>query len=211
MAREISDKQLAANRRNARRSIKSGDACGPRTPEGKERARFNALRPCPGLRSGNGLLARSVVVSTRDGPENRKQFERLLTQLRDKLNPDGILEEMLVEKIAVAYWRLRRALRVRLRRTKSMTISVMPAITGYRPTPAPSPSLRKALPSRLCATRPLLNASSIAPSTNCVPFKRTAGASPPYPRRNHLSTKTKNYETNPFFVRTGDNHKLAWH
>ena len=111
MAREISDKQLAANRRNAKRSIKSGDACGPRTPEGKERARFNALKPCPGLRSGNGLLARSVVVPTRDGPENRKQFERLLTQLRDKLNPDGILEEMLVEKIAVAYWRLRRALR----------------------------------------------------------------------------------------------------
>ena len=103
MAREISDKQLVANRRNARRSIKSGDACGPRTPEGKERARFNALK--------HGLLARSVVVPTRDGPENRKQFERLLTQLRDKLNPDGILEEMLVEKIAVAYWRLRRALR----------------------------------------------------------------------------------------------------
>ena len=152
-----------------------------------------------------------MVVPTRDGPENRKQFERLLTQLRDKLNPDGILEEMLVEKIAVAYWRLRRALRVRLRRTKSMTISVMPAITGYRPTPAPSPSLREALPSRLCATRPLSNASSIAPSTNCVPFKRTAGASTPYPRRNHLSTKTKNYETNPFFVRTGGNHKLAWH
>ena len=105
MAREISDKQLAANRRNAKSST------GPRTPEGKERARFNALRPCPGLRSGNGLLARSVVVPTRDGPENRKQFERLLTQLRDKLSPDGILEEMLVEKIAVAYWRLRRALR----------------------------------------------------------------------------------------------------
>ena len=103
MAREISDKQLVANRRNAKRSIKSGDACGPRTPEGKERARFNALR--------HGLLARSVVIPTRDGPENRKQFERLLTQLRDKLNPDGILEEMLVEKIAVAYWRLRRALR----------------------------------------------------------------------------------------------------
>ena len=170
MAREISDKQLAANRRNAKRST------GPRTPVGKEHARFNALRPCPGLRSGNGLLARSVVVSTRDGPENRKQFERLLTQLRDKLNPDGILEEMLVEKIAVAYWRLRRALRVRLRRTKSMTISVMPAITGYRPTPAPSPSLREVIPSRLCATRPLSNASSIAPSTNCVPFKRTATA-----------------------------------
>ena len=193
MAREISDKQLAANRRNAKRSIKSGDACGPRTPEGKERAKFNALR--------HGLLARSVVVPTRDGPENRKQFERLLTQLRDKLNPDGILEEMLVEKIAVAYWRLRRALRVRLRRTKSMTISVMPAITGYRPTPAPSPSLREVIPSRLCATRPLSNASSIAPSTNCVPFKRTAGASTPCPWRNHLSTKTKNYETNPFFVR----------
>ncbi len=97
MAREISNKQLAANRRNARRST------GPRTPEGKERVKWNALK--------HGLLAKSVVVPNRHGLENRSQFESLLTHLHDELKPVGILEEMLVEKIAVAYWRLRRALR----------------------------------------------------------------------------------------------------
>ncbi|MFH1372760.1 MAG: hypothetical protein ABII79_03070 [bacterium] len=97
MAPEISEKQLAANRRNARRST------GPRTPEGKERVKWNALK--------HGLLAESVVVPNRHGLEKRNQFESLLAQLHDELNPVGMLEEMQVEKIAVAYWRLRRALR----------------------------------------------------------------------------------------------------
>ena len=93
MAPEISDKQLAANRRNATRST------GPRTPEGKARVKWNALK--------HGLLARSVVVPLKGGPENRRQFKALLEQLHDELNPVGMLEEMLVEQIAVAYWRRR--------------------------------------------------------------------------------------------------------
>ena len=97
MAPEISDKQLAANRRNATRST------GPRTPEGKARVKWNALK--------HGLLARSVVVPLKGGPENRRQFRALLEQLHEELQPVGMIEEMLVEQIAVAYWRRRRALR----------------------------------------------------------------------------------------------------
>jgi len=92
-----SPKQLEANRRNARRST------GPRTPAGKALVKFNALR--------HGLLAKSVILPIRSRSEKRSHFDALLAQLIDELKPVGILEDMLVEKIAVSYWRLRRALR----------------------------------------------------------------------------------------------------
>ncbi len=95
-----SPKQLEANRRNAQRST------GPRTPAGKARVKFNALR--------HGLLAKSVILPIRPpeaDSEKRSHFDALLAQLIDELKPVGILEDMLVEKIAVSYWRLRRALR----------------------------------------------------------------------------------------------------
>ena len=97
MPEKISQKQLQANRRNAQLST------GPKTPEGKQRVKWNALK--------HGLLARSAVIPTGDSFENRAEFESLLTHLHEDLKPVGILEEMLVEKIAVAYWRLRRAVR----------------------------------------------------------------------------------------------------
>jgi len=92
-----SPKQLEANKRNAQRST------GPRTPAGKARIKFNALR--------HGLLAKSVILPIRSRSEKRSHFDALLEQLIDELKPVGILEDMLVEKIAVSYWRLRRALR----------------------------------------------------------------------------------------------------
>ena len=92
-----SPKQLEANRCNAQRST------GPRTPAGKARVKFNALK--------HGLLAKSVILPIRSRSEKRSHFDALLAQLIDELKPVGILEDMLVEKIAVSYWRLRRALR----------------------------------------------------------------------------------------------------
>ncbi len=92
-----SPKQLEANRRNARRST------GPRTPASKARVKFNALK--------HGLLAKSVILPIRSRSEKRSHFDALLAQLIEELKPVGILEDMLVEKIAVSYWRLRRALR----------------------------------------------------------------------------------------------------
>jgi len=95
--KRVSLKQRQANRRNARRST------GPRTVAGKRRARWNALK--------HGLLAAEAVIPAGDGRELRPQFERLHRQLRRDLRPGNALEEMLVEKIAVFYWRLRRLLR----------------------------------------------------------------------------------------------------
>ena len=94
---QVSLKKIATNRRNALRST------GPRTPEGKRAVRWNALK--------HGLLAREVVIPVGEGKENPDDFRNLLAQLRDDLQPAGVLEEILVEKIAVCYWRLRRVLR----------------------------------------------------------------------------------------------------
>ena len=95
--KKTSQKQIRANRMNALKST------GPKTPEGKRVARWNALK--------HGLLSKEVVIKTGGGKESGAAFRKLLTQLREDLQPEGVLEEMLVEKIAICYWRLRRVLR----------------------------------------------------------------------------------------------------
>jgi hypothetical protein len=93
----ISPRKLAANQQNARRST------GPRTPEGKARVRHNALK--------HGLLAKEVIVPLGDEREKRAVFDHLLDDLCQHYAPVGPIEAMLVDRIAVAYWRLRRATR----------------------------------------------------------------------------------------------------
>jgi hypothetical protein len=90
----VSQKQLEANRKNAEKG-------GVRTPEGKAITRYNALK--------HGLLAREIVVTVGDGAEDPAEFAALSQELKGQFQPQGALEEMLVEKVAVAYWRLRRA------------------------------------------------------------------------------------------------------
>jgi hypothetical protein len=92
----VSEKQLQANKKNAQKG-------GVKTPEGKAIVKYNALK--------HGLLAKEVVVTVGEGAEDPDEFNALLEDLKVKLAPEGTLEEMLVEKIAVAYWRLRRAYR----------------------------------------------------------------------------------------------------
>ncbi len=90
----ISKKQLEANRKNAQKG-------GVKTPEGKEVVKHNALK--------HGLLAKEVVITVGEDAECLEEFNALLGDLKTQLIPEGTLEEMLVEKIAVSYWRLRRA------------------------------------------------------------------------------------------------------
>ena len=92
----VSQKQLEANRKNAPKG-------GVKTTEGKAIIKYNALK--------HGLLTKEVVITIGEGAENPEEFNGLLTDLKTQLNPEGALEEMLLEKIAVAYWRLRRAYR----------------------------------------------------------------------------------------------------
>jgi hypothetical protein len=85
----ISPAKLAANRRNGQKSK------GPKTDEGKSRSRWNAVK--------HGVLSQRLVVLKDDDTET---YTLLLENLRRDLNPANALEEILVEKIAMAYWRL---------------------------------------------------------------------------------------------------------
>jgi len=92
-----SDRRLAANRENARKST------GPRTPEGKDRSRRNALK--------HGLLARTILLNEADPHENPADFDHLLAALHRDLAPADSLQAILVERIAACTWRFRRAYR----------------------------------------------------------------------------------------------------
>ena len=85
-----SDRQIAANRRNAQRST------GPRTPAGKATVSVNAVK--------HGLTARDVVLPT----ESAEEFESFRTGLLAALDPVGDLEGVLAERIVTLLWRLRR-------------------------------------------------------------------------------------------------------
>jgi hypothetical protein len=71
-------------------------ATGPRTPQGKERSKNNAVR--------HGIFSRVVVLKS----ESQAEFDVLLSGLRKDLQPVGTLEEFLVEKLAALLWRIRR-------------------------------------------------------------------------------------------------------
>jgi hypothetical protein len=88
-----SERQKAANQANALHST------GPKTPEGKAAVRLNALR--------HGLLTRDVVLPGEDADA----FEDLLNQVRAELSPMGPIEELLVDQVINAMWRLRRLAR----------------------------------------------------------------------------------------------------
>jgi hypothetical protein len=89
-----SEKQAKANRKNALKST------GPKTPEGKDAVRLNALK--------HGLLSQETLLPGEDEEALRTLGERL----RDELQPAGELENLLVERIITSYWRLRRLGRV---------------------------------------------------------------------------------------------------
>jgi len=89
-----SDKKVEANRRNALKST------GPKTPEGKDAVRLNALK--------HGLLSQEVLLPGEDEATLRELGERL----RAELQPVGELENLLVDRIIAAHWRLRRLGRV---------------------------------------------------------------------------------------------------
>jgi hypothetical protein len=85
-----SDKQARANRKNALKSS------GPKTPEGKAVVRHNAIE--------HGLLAREVLLPGEDEEALNELHEDLIAYFQ----PVGKLENMLVDRIIAAHWRLKR-------------------------------------------------------------------------------------------------------
>ena len=86
----VTDKVLAANRANARKST------GPRTKRGKSRVRMNALR--------HGFFARGLLLTE----EDRGEFDQLRRSILKTFSPSDPVELMLCERIVSASWRLRR-------------------------------------------------------------------------------------------------------
>lgn len=91
------EKQVEANKQNALVST------GPVTAEGKALVSQNAVK--------HGIFARDLIITSGDGKEDQQEYTELLEGLIVSLNPKGQMECVLVEKIAVDFWRLRRVLR----------------------------------------------------------------------------------------------------
>jgi len=94
----VTDKQLAANRANAKKST------GPSTPEGKAAVRYNALK--------HGILARAVIPEPLAAYDSQDDFDGLLRDLAETFAPTDRVQEMLVQQVAITYWRLARLYRV---------------------------------------------------------------------------------------------------
>ncbi|MEY4211467.1 MAG: hypothetical protein RLZ92_1848 [Pseudomonadota bacterium] len=92
-AMTTSTAQYSANRRNAQKST------GPLTVVGKQTVSRNPIK--------HGIFAKDLVLPHED-PE---AYYELLRQLETELQPRGILEQVLVERIAVAIWRQKRLIR----------------------------------------------------------------------------------------------------
>jgi hypothetical protein len=85
-----SEAQIRANHENAKHST------GPRTPEGKQRVALNALK--------HGLTGKQVVLYN----EKAEDFDAFRDALWEDIEPQGMLEGVLVDKIVADAWRLRR-------------------------------------------------------------------------------------------------------
>ena len=81
------EKQIKANQANSKKST------GAKSDEGKAVIASNALK--------HGLFAQRLILPD----ENMDEYAQLIHGLVSSLNPVGTLEQLLVEKIAVATWK----------------------------------------------------------------------------------------------------------
>ena len=84
------DKQIAANRRNAQKCT------GPNTPAGKAASRFNALK--------HGIDAKELIVFK----ESEEDLANLSAEYREQYQPANATERFLVDTVVNNEWRLRR-------------------------------------------------------------------------------------------------------
>ena len=90
----VSERKLRANRRNAKLST------GPRNTGN---SKYNALK--------HGLLSKAAIIQTGEAKEDPLELMALVDALWKDFEPVGAMEELLVDRIAASYWRLRRAQR----------------------------------------------------------------------------------------------------
>lgn len=89
-------------RRTRTLTLKPSGPTGPRTKRGKLKSRYNALK--------HGIFANVVLRGTALRGK-RSDYEDLLQSFRENLQPQGGLEEFLVERLAQIAWRKGRAVK----------------------------------------------------------------------------------------------------
>ena len=104
-----SKKQVAANRRNAKKST------GPKSAPGKQVVRMNALK--------HGLQAEHVVIPGED-PE---EFETVFRGLQEAWQPVRAREDLLLEEIVDGRWQLRRVRMIRTARMRKERLMLQKA------------------------------------------------------------------------------------
>src|SRR5215217_5713668 len=91
---------VSAEQSNAIVSPRGGPNGGPSTREGKEVARWNATR--------HGIRSPAPVVP---GVEKKEDWEEHRDGVLESLQPEGHLEMVLAERVALLSWRLHRVIR----------------------------------------------------------------------------------------------------
>lgn len=90
-------KQNAANQKNALLST------GPTTIEGKAIVSMNATK--------HGIFTKELIVASGVGKENEVEYFELLNNLIICLTPTDQIQSLLVEKISIDFWRLKRVIK----------------------------------------------------------------------------------------------------
>ncbi len=73
---------------------------GPKTPQGKDIAKMNALK--------HGLLSKEVLI---DG-ENEDELLLITSNFNQEFEPETEMEKVLVDRIVANIWRLKRAMKM---------------------------------------------------------------------------------------------------
>lgn len=113
-----STKQITANQQNAQKST------GPKSTDGKAVSSRNATR--------HGLLSARLFLPD----EKPQEFQLLFEELTTTFSPSGVMEMMLVEKIAVAIWKQRRLVAaetgaIALRRQPEKVLAKVNSVMNY--------------------------------------------------------------------------------
>jgi len=88
-----SEAQSAANRQNAKKG-------GVKTDEGKAVSRLNALK--------HGILSKHLFISTGSKVTDYEEFESVRDIFFEEMQPIGILETLLVDRLFATFWRIQR-------------------------------------------------------------------------------------------------------
>ena len=107
-------------------------AGGPKTDAGKAAVRLNALK--------HGILSHEAVIRRGDLRESEDEYRTLRDQLFSELQPVGMIETMLTDKLFALYWRERRVLRVERAIVESMTIGHIMTADIERKSDKPAPT-----------------------------------------------------------------------